>query len=111
VEPWGLLHQGTETHLPQIIGPQSAIPILCTFSQADVAAMANGHMFGYLLGDVRYQDIFDPTVRHVTQFSNLVTVNSYRTTTVPDNQPWFNVDIQMSPVGGHNCADDDCPND
>ena len=75
VEPWGLLHQETEEHLPQVIAPKSSVPVVCSFKKSEISDMLDGKLFGYLMGDIRYRDIFDPINRHVTQFSLLVTVN------------------------------------
>jgi hypothetical protein len=102
VEPWGLLHQEAEEHLPQVIAPKSSVPVICSFKKSDVADMFDGKLFGYLMGDIRYQDIFQPTIRHLTQFSALVTVNKYTETP-------FATETQLGPVGKHNCADEDCP--
>jgi len=102
VEPWGLLHQEAEEHLPQVIAPKSGVPVICSFKKSDVADMLDGKLFGYLLGDIRYQDIFEPNNRHVTQFSLALTVNKYTETP-------FAAEAQLGPVGKHNCADEDCP--
>jgi hypothetical protein len=97
-----LLHQEAEEHTPQVIAPRSSVPVLCSFKRSEAADMLDGKLFGYLMGDIRYRDIFDPINRHVTQFSLLVTVNK-----ITENP--FAVDSQLSPVGKHICADEDCP--
>lgn len=102
VEPWGLLHQEAEEHLPQVIAPKSSVPVVCSFRKSEAADILDGKLFGYLMGDIRYQDIFEPNNRHVTQFSLGVTLNKYTETP-------FTADAQLSPVGKHNCADEDCP--
>ncbi len=103
IEPWGLLHQEAEEHLPQVIAPKSSVPVICSFKKSEVADMVDGKQFGYLMGDIRYQDIFEPLTQHLTQFSLLVTINKYTET------PFSVGDTQLSPVGKHNCADEDCP--
>jgi hypothetical protein len=103
VEPWGLLHQETEEHEPLVVAPKSNVPVPCSFKKSDVGDMADGRLFGYLMGDIRYRDIFEPNNRHVTQFSLAVTVNKYT-----EGSP-FVVESQVSPIGKHNCADEDCP--
>lgn len=104
VEPWGLLHQGTEEHLPQVIGPKSSIPAVCSFPQADVESMSRGTLFGYLLADVDYRDIFNPGIRHITQLDTVVTITSYAA-----KGEGFDSQETIQPIGQHNCADEDCP--
>ena len=79
-----------------------SVPVICSFKKSDVGDMFDGKLFGYVMGDIKYRDIFEPNNRHLTQFSLLVIVNKY-------NDTPFGADTQFSPVGKHNCADEDCP--
>jgi hypothetical protein len=102
IEPWELL-QAKEEHLPQVIAPRSAVPTVCAFPRSDVAQISQGRLYGYVLGEVTYRDIFEPALPHITQFSLIVTVNRY-----VDSTP-FGADVQFAAIGRHNCADEDCP--
>jgi hypothetical protein len=102
VEPWGLLHQETVEHLPQVIGPKSDVQTFCGWKKAEVSDMAAGKLVGYVLGEVIYHDVFEPTVKHVTQVAQEITITHY----VDDP---FTISSQLNPKGAHNCADEDCP--
>jgi len=102
VEPWGLLHQEAEEHLPQVIAPKTGIFAFCGFQRPQVADMFAGRLYGYVLGDVTYKDVFDSESTHVTQISLGVAVISY-------TESPFSAPAHLAPVGSHNCADEDCP--
>ena len=103
VEPWGLLHQEKVDHLPQVIGPHADSHTYCTFSKDDISRMKNGSLFGYVLGEVTYYDIFNPNDRHITQIARQVSILGYTETPAA-------VFSYITPIGQHNCADEDCPN-
>jgi hypothetical protein len=102
VEPWGFLHQEAEEHLPQVIAPKSSITAICNFKKSEVADIFAGKLFAYVLGDIKYGDIFDTLNRHLTQSSILVYITKYTETP-------FYAEAFTTPIGKHNCADEDCP--
>ena len=102
VEPWGLLHQEKIEHLPQVLGPHADGHVYCPFTNDDVSRMKSGSLFGYVLGEMTYYDIFNPNDRHITQIARKVVILNYTET------PPFVVSSFTS-VGQHNCADEDCP--
>jgi len=64
--------------------------------------MKSGSLFGYVIGEVTYYHIFNPNDQHITQIARNVAVLAYTETPAA-------VFTYVTPVGRHNCADEDCP--
>jgi hypothetical protein len=101
-EPWVLLYRETPTWTPGVIGPHATVTSLCGFNHTQMMQISEKTMYGYLLGDISYQDRLDSSSAHRTQFSLkiidlLLDANGNVTGLHSDN------------VGRHNCADEECP--
>jgi hypothetical protein len=92
-------------HLPQVIFPHSKVTAYCGFHLNDIAEVRAGHLWGYILGEVTYFDVFDRTP-HVTQIAQNMNVIVY---TPRNGETPPQIGFQIQGVGVHNCADEDCP--
>ena len=101
-EPWDLLHREKVEKLPQLIGPHATASAQCGFTANQMQQMSEGKLFGYVLGDITYNDRSDDKTLRRTQFS-------WRLTDVSIDPAGDRVALTAVNDGQHNCEDDDCP--
>jgi hypothetical protein len=101
-EPWDLIHREKVEKLPQLIGPYATASAQCGFTANQMEQMSEGKLFGYVLGDVSYNDRRDAKTLRRTQFS-------WRLTDVSMDPAGDRVALTAVNDGQHNCEDDDCP--
>lgn len=101
-EPWDLLHREKVEKLPQLIGPYATASAQCGFTASQMQQMSEGKLYGYVLGDITYNDRRDEKTLRRTQFS-------WRLTDVSMDPAGDRVALTAVNDGQHNCEDDDCP--
>jgi len=109
-----LFREQTPEKVAQLIGPHQKASIICAFPISQIEQIHKGQGYGYLLGEIDYNDRLDTSVAHKTQFTLAMTINRYVPGTLSFNgdEPVGTrpiVEMQFNPVGLHNCADEDCP--
>jgi hypothetical protein len=101
-EPWALLHREKIEKLPQLIGPHATASAQCGFTANQMQQMSEGKLYGYVLGDITYNDRRDEKTLRRTQFS-------WRLTDVSMDPAGDRVALTAVNDGQHNCEDNDCP--
>lgn len=111
-EPWVLLYREKVERKPQIIGPHQTGKAYCTFPMDQIIQARAGSLHLYLMGEVIYRNRLDASAIHRTQFSwELIDINIIEPPKgpgIPEALP--TVAVNFKPIGIHNCADEDCPN-
>jgi hypothetical protein len=104
-EPFILFAWDDKRAVSDIIGPKQTKDFgPCNLLPEEVRKLNEGALAMYLLAEVRYRDLIDPGVPHVTQFSQRLYVSD-----LDEKLPTPKFNWSSDSVGRHNCADDDCP--
>src|SRR5260370_41915859 len=75
-EPWGIFHQESIEHVPDVIPPKGERHTVCGFALDDIIAMSDGKIVGYIRGEIKYRDVFDSAI-HVSQVAQEMALLHY----------------------------------
>jgi hypothetical protein len=101
-DPYSLFKWEDKKAISYAIGPKQSVTIgPCIELKPDDALNVGMRIRRqYILADVIYQDVIDPSIRHETQFAHEMIIL---------NPSFTDFSATSRPAGQHNCADEACP--